>query len=305
MIKTSINQRTTKLNWINIILYLIILMSIFSCSNDKKEKIIVVDEDTKIKCEYTIVNNKKNDEYVCYYENEKISEKGRYVDDKLDGTVEEYYENGSLKSQTQYKMGVMDGDYRSYYKNGNLYEKVSYYNGVRLGYYERFDSIPQRLMLRVEYIKVPKEHKNYKFDDYVNRLWFFINGDTTIVSVDSEAYSIKSNENKKGIIIKCHFRDLTTSDNSSESDVKLDKVTLLIGDSVKKDTIDLNYHGQKRVDYNYEYKLTDIERGWIEGSLVGTYIYDKKVNGDSLVSYSSNRRLYFNWNIKDEKIINF
>ena len=274
-------------------------MSITSCFNDEKIKIIVIDEDTKIKCEYTIVNNKKNGEYVCFNENKKISEKGIYVNDKLDGTVEEYYENGNLKSQTQYKMGIMDGDYRSYYKNGNLYEKVSYYNGVRLGYYERFDSIPQRLMLRVEYISVPKEHEeNYKYDDYVNRVWIYIDGDTNFVSVDSDAYSIKSNENKKGIIIKCHF-----SNNST--DEKLDKVTLLIGDSVRKDTIDLNFNGQKRVDYNYDYKLTDIERGWIQGSLVGTYIYDKKVNGDSLVSYSSNRRLYFNWNIKDEKIINF
>lgn len=293
--KIQVGQLKIRLNWIRKIGYLVFIV-FFSCENDKTTKRIEAIEEGKIKCEYSIENNQRNGKYQCFFENGNLKEDGNYKDDKKNGVILDYYENGNIKSKSEYKGGVMDGSYQSYYDNGKIYGQVFYSNGIRKGYYERFDSINQNIMLRVEYIKTPKEQIGYKFGDYVNRVWTYIDGDTNFVSVDSDVYSIKNNTD--GITIKCHF-----SDNSSNEGI--DRIILLIGESGKQDTIDLHYNGQKRVDYDYKYKPKDIEKGWVRGVIIGTDVYNKKIKEDSSVLFSENRRLYFNWSIKDKKVINF
>jgi len=262
-------------------------------------KELVIDNETKVKCEYTIEDKKRNGKYECFYENGIKKESGFYSKNLKEGAVIEYYENGNMKSQSEYKNGVRDGLYQSFYDDGKLYGRVTYSKGIRNGFYERFDSLNQSYEMRVEYISTPNEQKDYKFSDYVNRVWIYIDGDTNFVSVDSDIYSIKSNNNNTGITIKSHF-----SGNSSKEGDGIDKVFLLIGHDNKKDTIDLNYRGQKRVDYYYKYSLKDIERGVVKGCVVGVDFYEKDIK-DSSVLFSNNRRLYFNWSITDEKLINF
>lgn len=233
-----------------------------------------------------------------------------YKNKPFTGTCQVFYSNGNLQSSTEYKNGVRHGWYKSFYSNSSLKSKVKYLYGYRRGFYDYYDSIPNILVSRFEFIRPPKiviEKSNledkYKWDGFTNRIWRYNSEDTTVVSTSSNLYTIKPIDN--GIEIFYHFNN-----EKSDMDTSFLLSELIIGDfdnpGFTFDTISIDSIG-KRNYYKYYFSKKDIQNEFVKGFFRIFNCYSKK-NSKNQFEYPMScptRDLYFNWSIKNNKLDNF
>lgn len=215
---------------------------------------------------------------------------------KKDSIHYEYYDNEVVKSKSTYREGKRNGLYESYWRNGNVYARVTYEEGIRKGFYENFDSIGQKIVRRVEYIKKTEIDSNKDWLDYANRIWDYIDGDTTLVSTSSSVYNVYVDSLNTEIEFLCTFNREKPKDGVYE------KVSLVIGNVMKPDTsIDMaGYEGRKHVNSaKYSFSKQDFVKGYLQGAIIADDYYEKK--GEQ---YTHSRILFFRWNIKEGKLEN-
>jgi len=67
-------------------------------------------EETHIRQEYFILNNKKEGIYKSYHYNGQLWKEVNYIDDKKNGIYKSYHENGQLEEEVNYIDGVDEWD---------------------------------------------------------------------------------------------------------------------------------------------------------------------------------------------------
>ena len=290
-------RKKIQLNCLIRLFYTPLVLIIFSCGNTEEEKntISIVDDVSKITCNYTLKEKVYHGDYKCFYNSGELQSSGTYLNGELNGAVEEYYTNGNIKTYSTYKDGIMDGRYKSYYSNGKMYGQVNYSEGKRVGYYENYDSLTNNLLRRVEYLEVPDMERNYAFDDYVNRVWFFVDGDTSMLSKSSTVYSMKNTDDNKGVMIAFHFSNESTEDGEYEN------FYLVTGDVSENQLLDTMQLTNNKKEFIYIFNENDYKKGKVRGAIIAVDIY-----GDSNENKMAKRRkLYFSWSIKDGKLNNW
>lgn len=272
------------INWITILLSIMILL-ITSCNLDSED--------------------------ICNCEDLKSSNNIKLLKDTpFSGTCKNYYKNGNLQSTTEYSNGIMNGWYTSFYSDSTLKSRVKHENGFRRGIYEYYDSLPNLLVTKFEFIRPPlvvqqgsKKEDEYKWNGFVNREWRFQSEDTSVVSVSSNIYSIKPIED--GIKIFYHF------DNEySTKDTSYIWCDIIIGDF---DLTDSNFDTtrvgviNKRNYFEYHFNDLDVKNGFVKGMIRGCSIYankDPKTKVNSPFQGSA-KDLFFNWSIKEGRLDNY
>tara|TARA_B100000809_G_C15053272_1_gene499697 strand:- start:55 stop:927 length:873 start_codon:yes stop_codon:yes gene_type:complete len=233
-----------------------------------------------------------------------------YKNIPFSGTCQAFYVNGNLQSSTEYLDGVFHGWYKTFYSNSSPKGKVKHVNGYRRGFYDYYDSIPNILNTRYEFIRPTeiiraksKPEDEYKWNGFLNRVWHYFDEDTTVVSTSSNAYTIKPINN--GIKISYHF-----SNQQSYMDTSYLLSELIIGDFDKPN---FNYD-TTRIDsinkmnyYIYQFSKKDIQNGFVKGFFRIFNCYAER-NSENKFEYPMNcptRDLFFNWSIKNNKLDNY
>lgn len=227
-------------------------------------------------------------------ENEETGNNNQPITEiKKDSIHYEYYDNGELKSKSTYVNSVRDGLYESYWYNGNVYGRVMYENGARSGFFENFDSTSQKLLRRVEYIKDPTLPINSRGVDYANRMWYYIDGDTMILSKSTTDYEVINSSNTG-------FKLISYFSTEDSKDGVFDNYLFVKGNITKPDTaIKMKTYKKDQQSIDYVFSKEDIKKGYVEGAIVADDIYEKEGK-----KYSSSRILFFRWNIKEAKLEN-
>lgn len=233
-----------------------------------------------------------------------------YKNIPFSGTCQVFYANGHLQSSTAYIDGVMHGWHKSFYSNSSPKSKVKHDNGYRRGFYDYYDSIPNKLITRYEFIRPTeiiraksKPEDEYKWNGFLNRVWHYFDEDTTVVSTSSNVYTIKPINN--GIEIFYHFNN-----EKSEMDTSFLLTELIIGDF---DNANSNYD-TTRIDsinkknyYKYYFSKKDMQNGFVKGFFKIYNCYSER-NSDNQFEYPMScpaRDLYFNWSIKKSRLDNY
>ena len=123
---------------------LIIIMTLFSCSNNEiYEDIITRHEDGNRKETFSYMINKEGDKIrvreTWYYMEGMKHLDGPIVNGKRNGKFETYYKSGSLMSTGEFVDGIRVGKAAVYYENGKLHYEGCYENGKECGNWKFYD----------------------------------------------------------------------------------------------------------------------------------------------------------------------
>jgi antitoxin component YwqK of YwqJK toxin-antitoxin module len=134
------------------IFYLLIVLSLISCSKEKKvvdsaypdgspkkvyvytgsgdAKTLLKETDfypaKKVQMEGTYKNNKKDGKWVYYHTNGKVWSEGFFREGENDGKRTTYFENGKIRYEAWYNLGARVGKWKFYDEKGNLVKEVDY-----------------------------------------------------------------------------------------------------------------------------------------------------------------------------------
>lgn len=127
-----------------ITLFIFILLSFFSCSNDNiiEEVLTKYEDGNKKEVRYYIENKDGSRNYVresWYYMEGMKHLDGPLVDGKRNGVFETYYKSGALMSRGTFVNGVREGEAFTYYENGNIKYQGVYVNGKECGIWKFYE----------------------------------------------------------------------------------------------------------------------------------------------------------------------
>lgn len=216
-----------------------------------------------------------------------------------DSIYYEYYENQIVKSKSLFRNGERYGLYESYWQNGDVYGRVMYEDGLRKGFYENFDSLSQKLLRRVEFVKDPIESIGIGSVDYVNRIWHYIEGDTNTISTSSTVYKITPDTLNEGLKFSFHFSLEHPEDGVFEKfSIVLGALNNLEALNSPDTTIEMLSNDNKQ-SFDYVFSEEDVKKGYVAGAIVANDIYE--VEGGKK---QKDRLLFFRWNIKESELEN-
>ena len=168
------NSFECRINMKNIILFIPILLMLFSCGPSVKEKeeiavltCNIMGESRNMDAAFRIkeINGAReqigedrflgtDDEILESFElglcNELVLNDKEYevklnnalfgvgLTSSLNGKVVSYYENGQLRERANFKDGKEEGFWEEYYENGQLKSKVNYQEGKKVGFWEEY-----------------------------------------------------------------------------------------------------------------------------------------------------------------------
>lgn len=118
-------------------LYILLLILLFSCNENKKEFYYPTGQ---IQSVYNYNGIIKDGPFRTFYLNGNLKVKGVYKNDSLDGKIIWFYNEGIIKNETYFKNGIKNGQSVDYYPNGKI-EAIAYYrndllNGEMKIFYE-------------------------------------------------------------------------------------------------------------------------------------------------------------------------
>jgi len=281
-----------------------IILLLTSCENDE-----VVKEfygTGELKCEYSVIDGIKNGNYKCFYLSNNIKEEGSYLEGNLDNKYKEFYENGNVKLSTEYIEGVENGDYKDYYQNGHIRNEVKIINGTKTGLHKKYDSLINEPIVIAEYINAPKMFDNITTPYYVNRIWNYIEGDTNAIAATSHFYSIRLNKKGTGIEVYMSIsHDISRDGHLDAYSIEFADYDKESSDSSSTSEIVLDKFSDKVFFYERIFTDEEVKQGYVKGIIYG--LDDNFVEKDGIKeNYQLIRRvLFFNWSIKEKKLINF
>lgn len=106
----------------NRLFIVIVLLTLFSCNNGKKIKVINKWENGKNKTVNTYDNPKDTLSYLSefYFENGQLGTRGNVVNGKQDGFWEWWYDNGNKKDEATLSNGEYKGELKHWREDGTL-----------------------------------------------------------------------------------------------------------------------------------------------------------------------------------------
>jgi antitoxin component YwqK of YwqJK toxin-antitoxin module len=101
--------------------------------------VVVFNNTTVVKEQFTFRNGKLHGESLAWYKNGQMRRKGYYYKGQISGKWEFWNEAGNKTTEAHYKKDVLNGSYIALYTNGRIKEKGQFSENKRIGEWSLYD----------------------------------------------------------------------------------------------------------------------------------------------------------------------